>query len=370
MKGKSSSLELRVGLFLAVVLALAALAIFAVGEKSGLFESKTTLYGYFDDISGLVEGAIVRLAGLDVGIVSDIQFPEELDRRQARVELSIKSRYMDRIREDSVALIDSKGLLGDKIINITLGTPKVPPLEDGDVIETRRVPSFEDLAAKLDEAVSSFTEMTGDLATDEAKADIGRILSSTAAVMEQVERGDGFAHRFFYDPEYGEQIEGLLRDSRVLMVQLAQTAARLDRTVAAIEHGDGLAHELIYGDSGKQLIADLRRTTAHIEAVAREVREGEGLVHDLVFEPEHARALAELNQAATRMNAIIGDIQKGRGTIGGLVVDPSVYEDLKTILGNVERNVLLKALIRFTMKEGDIERPATMDAQPVDEEKE
>ena len=60
MSKKVSSTELRVGIFLAIAFAMAALAIFAVGEKSGLFEEKTTLYVYFDDISGLVEGANAR----------------------------------------------------------------------------------------------------------------------------------------------------------------------------------------------------------------------------------------------------------------------------------------------------------------------
>jgi phospholipid/cholesterol/gamma-HCH transport system substrate-binding protein len=149
------------------------------------------------------------------------------------------------------------------------------------------------------------------------------------------------------------------------VVRLREAADRIDRTVAEIEKGDGLMHELVYGESGKQMIADLQASTAQIAEVIREVREGNGLLHRLVYEEEDARILAELNQAATRVNRIIANIERGRGTLGGLVVDPSVYEDLKTILGNVERNVLLKALIRFTIKEGDIERPADFPAAPV-----
>ena len=63
----------------------------------------------------------------------------------------------------------------------------------------------------------------------------------------------------------------------------------------------------------------------------------------------------------------MANLEKGRGTVGGLMVDPSVYEDLKTILGNVQRNVLLKALIRFTIKQGDIERPAHLRTRRVPE---
>ena len=90
-----------------------------------MFESKTTLYAYFGDVSGLVQGAPVRLAGLDVGTVSDIEFAEP-PRSEARVTLKIKTRYLHRVRRDTVVLIDSKGLLGDKILNMTLGTPSSP----------------------------------------------------------------------------------------------------------------------------------------------------------------------------------------------------------------------------------------------------
>src|SRR5690349_6633235 len=124
----------------------------------------------------------------------------------------------------------------------------------------------------------------------------------------------------------------------------------IDRSLAAVEHGDGMVHELIYGESGKATIRDLQNAAAELAAAVRQVREGNGFLHSLLYEPDNARALNELNQAATRLNHIMAEIEKGRGTLGGLIVDPTVYEDLKKILGNVERNVLLKALIRFTIK--------------------
>jgi phospholipid/cholesterol/gamma-HCH transport system substrate-binding protein len=103
---------------------------------------------------------------------------------------------------------------------------------------------------------------------------------------------------------------------------------------------------------------------AELAAAVRQVREGNGFLHSLIYEPDNARALNELNQAAARLNHIVSEIDKGHGTLGGLIVDPTVYEDLKKILGNVERNVLLKALIRFTIKEDELRRPATMKVEP------
>ncbi len=372
MSRASAAQNLRVGLFLAFGLLLAGVAIFAVGEKSGLFEGKTTLYVYFGDISGLVEGAPVRLAGLDVGTVSKIAFPADIKQQQARVTLSIKDRFMARIRADSVAVIDSKGLLGDKIVNLTLGSASQPQVPAGGTLKTRAAPSIEHLATNIEEAIASITKVAKSasdaiegLGSEQVRNDVGRIAASTANILDQIERGPGFAHRALYDPKYGQQVEGLLLDARTAISRLGDAAQRIDHTVAAVQNGDGFAHELVYGETGKATMQQLHDAAEELSSVVHQIRDGDGLLHNLIFDQDNGRMVAELDQAATRLNHIMGEIEKGRGTIGGLVIDPSVYEELKSILGNVERNVLLKALIRFTIKENGIARPAHLQVREV-----
>jgi phospholipid/cholesterol/gamma-HCH transport system substrate-binding protein len=356
--------NVRVGLFLAFGILVAGFAIFAIGSQSGMFESKTTLYAYFSDVSGLVQGAPVRLAGLDVGTVSNIEFAPP-PRSEARVTMKIKTRYLHRVRRDTVVLIDSKGLLGDKILNMTLGSPSSPEVRDGDTLPTRSAASIEHITSKVDEALSAVTEVTKtaneaikQLTTEQAREDFARIVHSTAAILEEVERGKGLAHRAFYDPEYAEQVEGILAGAHAAMNRLNSALERADHTLAEVEHGDGMAHEIIFGETGRDTMTGLRDAASGLAAIAEEVRDGKGLAHNLIYDPDNGQAIKELNEAAARLNRMMANLEKGRGTVGGLMVDPSVYEDLKTILGNVQRNVLLKALIRFTIKQGDIERPS------------
>lgn len=367
MTRASNKLALRVGLFLTGGLVVAALIIFAIGEKRGLFQRKVTLYAHFDNISGLVAGAPVRLAGLDVGTVAHIEFPSELERKEARIELNIERRYLDRIRHDSRALVDSKGLLGDKIINITLGSSDAPPHVDGDTLTTRAGPTIEDLATQVEEVLTSVTQVSRSadtaiqaLTTEQVRSDVGRIVRSTANMLEEVEYGDGLLHRLIYEPSYADDIGATLVHLRGAMARAESTADRADRILAAVESGTGSLHELVYGTTATETLAALRDSSTDLSAILGEVREGDGLVHALIYDAEQLRMLDELGELATRMNRMAGEVEHGRGTIGGLLVDPSVYEDMKTILGNVERNVLLKALMRFTIKEGDIERPAPM----------
>jgi len=372
MSRESSATNLKVGIFLSAAVVTMGIAVFMVGQKSGLFEGKTELHAYFADINGLVEGAPVRLAGLDVGTVSEIRFPEQLEQRKARVTLSIKSRYMTRIRADSVAFVDSKGLLGDKLINITLGTEAAAELPEGGTLTTKTAPSIEHITGKLEEAIASITQVTktADLAIQEistvqVRTDIGRIAGSVANILQQVESGKGLAHDLLFDERNGEELHGMLVDARGSLAELRSALERADRTVAAIEKGDGLAHELLYGEKGKLVMTHLEDSAADVSALVRDARESKGLLHALVFDPENAKAVTELTEASERINRIMAKIEAGRGTLGGLIVDPSVYEDLKTVLGNVERNVLLKTLIRMTIKEGDIERPANVPATHV-----
>jgi phospholipid/cholesterol/gamma-HCH transport system substrate-binding protein len=126
--------------------------------------------------------------------------------------------------------------------------------------------------------------------------------------------------------------------------------------VTEVESGKGTLHEVIYGENGKQAISDLSSAAREIDAVVREVREGKGVLHSLVYEEGNSNFLRELNELSATLNRVVQDIDKGRGTIGGLVRDPTVYEDLKTTLGNVQRNVLLKALIRYTVDKENLRR--------------
>jgi hypothetical protein len=53
------------------------------------------------------------------------------------------------------------------------------------------------------------------------------------------------------------------------------------------------------------------------------------------------------------LRAMLSDMRQGKGTLGALLVDPSVYEDLKMLLGNVQRNQTLRALVRYSIQRDD-----------------
>jgi phospholipid/cholesterol/gamma-HCH transport system substrate-binding protein len=367
MSADEKKTALRVGVFLALSVAVTMFAVFTLGSNGGIFASKSTLYVHFADINGLVPGAPVRLAGLDVGNVRKITFSDDLEQREARIELSIRDRFMSRIRADSRAFIDSKGLLGDKLVNITIGNPKSPPLHDGDTLKTRTSPSIEQLTNKVNDAVTSITRATDEaglfletLADPELRADLKRMLHSAADIAEGVQQSDSVAHRLIYDKRYADEIGGILEETRRTMSGLRAAVEHVQAVASAVRSGDGTLHELVYGRGGVQTLTDLQRAAFELGTLVQAVRTEPGLLHTLIYDEKSGEILQQWAELSERVNRISRSVEQGRGTIGALLIDPSVYEDVKTVLGNIERNVLFKALIRFTIKEDGIKRPALM----------
>jgi phospholipid/cholesterol/gamma-HCH transport system substrate-binding protein len=94
--------------------------------------------------------------------------------------------------------------------------------------------------------------------------------------------------------------------------------------------------------------------------VAGKLNRGEGMAGALLTDPQGKQLVTDLATLAARLDRISNNVEHGRGTVGGLLVDPSVYEDMKTVLGNIERNVFFKALVRMTIKEDGLKRPAAV----------
>ena len=119
--------QLRVGAFVLAGLLVFFGLVYMLGRTAGLFERQYRLVADFASVGGLIQGATVRLAGVAVGRVGAIRLPEA-GADKVRVELSIARRVRDRIRADSIARIETLGLLGDRIVEVSLGSPGAPVL--------------------------------------------------------------------------------------------------------------------------------------------------------------------------------------------------------------------------------------------------
>lgn len=125
-------LAIRTGLFVALGLVVAGVVVFFIGQESRLFQRQVTYRVYFPNVQGLSDKSPVWLGGLEVGKVTNIFFSEDPQDPRLEVQLRVSARYQDRVKKDSTAQLTSMGVLGDKAVDISLGTPTAPPLEPGE----------------------------------------------------------------------------------------------------------------------------------------------------------------------------------------------------------------------------------------------
>ena len=74
--------------------------------------------------------------------------------------------------------------------------------------------------------------------------------------------------------------------------------------------------------------------------------------------------MGNMSAMSDDLREIVANMKAGRGTLGALLVDPSVYEDIKQLVGNVERNQVLRALVRYSIKQNE-NRPHVDVREPV-----
>ena len=128
--------EMRVGGVILIALTIMVAVVFAIGGQSKLFGHKVKYRILFSGTGGLYTGDPVLLTGVEVGNVSSIGFPEDLNAQKIQVEIEVSKDVAARIRRDSRARIASASLVYGKLVEISLGTQAAEAVPEGGFIES------------------------------------------------------------------------------------------------------------------------------------------------------------------------------------------------------------------------------------------
>jgi len=139
------STAFRLGFFVVTTLLILATGIFLIGNKKFLFSPTYRVKADFPNVSGLNNGADVRVGGIHEGTVTRIDLPSRSDQK-VTVEMSMERSTQNVIKKDSIASIKTEGLLGDKYIEVSFGSNKMATVRDGDVIGGQPAVDVSDLA--------------------------------------------------------------------------------------------------------------------------------------------------------------------------------------------------------------------------------
>jgi len=349
-------LAMRAGLFVAIGLAVASVVVMVIGQQSRLFERKTTYRAYFANVQGLSDESPVWLGGLQVGRVTGINFSPDPNDPRLEVRFQVAARYTDRVRQDSVAQLSSMGVLGDKAVDISLGSASSPPVEPGGVLLSSAGGDLSSLLSSASQVMENSVAISKSLraavetyANPELTSDVTRGVAALRALLEEVEKGEGVLHALIYDKQAGREVRGLLANASRAAARVDGAVGELEGMLREVRTGDGTAHALIYGQEGAKALSELGSAAGQLAGLIEDAKKSpNGAVHQLVY--GDARGMfADLGSAAADLKKITATVAKGDGTVGGLISDPTVYEDLREVIGNVKRNRILRALVRFSL---------------------
>lgn len=376
---RENAVKLRVGVFVILALLTFLGLIYALGARARLFESRYTIHAEFTEVGGLLEGATVRLAGVQIGRVTAVTLPGQPGGK-VRVDLTIAKRFSDRIRKNSVARIETQGLLGDKIVEITVGDVTAPPLAPGEMLVSRDPADFSRIIASGAETAKNVAELAISLRETADKVNQSKIIENAAAtvgklgnVVDQVERGPGWAHALLYEePVALRRLNDLIASTQTVIDRVEkgqgavgvlaspegtasakQFVAAMDRISRMVEHPEGeqgLLPGLLFDPKYRPLLDDLKTTAHNLREVSDRVAGGRGTLGSLVADSgdqsDLQLTLHDLRAAVANLKAISEKINTGEGTVGALIVDPTVYERLVSILDGAQRSFLLRSMIR------------------------
>jgi phospholipid/cholesterol/gamma-HCH transport system substrate-binding protein len=243
-----SSRLIGVGAFVLGGVALFAAGLFLIGDRRGLFADNFEVYAEFGKLAGLENGATVRVAGMDAGEVIAIHVPTR-PTAKFRVRMRIRESLHGVVRSDSVASIQTEGLVGNKFLQIEAGSDQSPPAPDGSTIQSRDPFDIADLLLQMSDTLRMVTETVETLQGDVQKA--------VRAVSDAAVEGRDIVLRARDD------VEMILQDAR-------RIAQNVQSIAGDISGGKGTIGKLITDD---QLYLQARNVAAEAERVVADLRE-------------------------------------------------------------------------------------------------
>jgi phospholipid/cholesterol/gamma-HCH transport system substrate-binding protein len=296
--------QLKVGVLILIAIIILAFAAVRLGQAGNLFGKRFQLVSFVANASGLRIGGPVTVAGQLAGTIKDIQFlPPDLDTtRNLKLLLEVDRKLTDQVRADSRAKIKTMGLLGDKVFDISVGTPRYRTLHEGDTLVIAPSIDYEAVVQQASGAISEVVGLTRDL----------------KKVTGGITRGEGTL--------------GQLVTNRQLYDQLNGTLARTSALMSRLENPRGTIGRLL---EDPQLYYSLNRTVASADTIIRQITAGNGSVGKLMRDDT---LYVHLVSVVSRADSLVGAMASGKGTMQKLFTDQQLYDMLlKTVteLNNV-----------------------------------
>jgi phospholipid/cholesterol/gamma-HCH transport system substrate-binding protein len=314
--------ELKIGVLTIAAVIVAAVTIFAVMGSRGFFWQRYTLKTRFPNVAGLKDGSPVRVAGVEVGSVTDVLFNGD----QVDVVFQVNNRVRERVTTNSVAVLGSVSLLGLSSVDITAASSGTP-IPDGGYVPTGKSPaSLSDVTTQAQAGIDELTGLIKDMRAgkgtmgklmtdDQFYKEINQFVASATDVTNAIRSGRGSISRFINDPQIANSLQGSLNN--------------LEEMTRRINAGEGSLGKLVNDDAfAKSVIG----ATDNLRTLTDRLNAGQGTAGKLMTDPA---LFNQLKSLADRLDLLTKRLNDGEGTIGQLLKDRQLYENMNGTVSDV-----------------------------------
>ncbi|MCU0657099.1 MAG: MlaD family protein [Polyangiaceae bacterium] len=328
------SIEVKVGMLILVAVTILAAFVLIMGGLN--FQPTYSVFVDFDNPGGIQTGAPLKIAGVRIGNVSEIQFRGVVinpttQRRDplVRLRVSVEKRYREAIRENASFYVTTQGVLGEQFLAVDPGSQDRPTLGDGAVVRGLDPPRLDMLLAEGYELLHTTIQ-----AMRENRKDISEAFDGLRDTLK------GTGHFFNTNRDRLDRIaanvekitvdtDELIRAGRSKYVdnpQIDRIINNVERTTAVINRdADALLRD------SRETLANARRLSAAVgsEEETRKLQKTLADVSDVAARAKLATADAQ---------SVIAHIKKGNGSVGNLVMSEQLYDDLQEMVRDLKHN--------------------------------
>lgn len=284
--------ELKVGIVVTIALLLLIFTVFFAGGIETIFSPKVEIKAQIKDVKGLRKGSPVWISGIEIGSVKSIDLHAEYG---TLVNMSINKDAAKYIKKDSTVTVQTIGLLGDKYIEISMGSPDAAPISAGDTIKGTEQVEIKDIVRAGSNTLIKITEFIGEL----------------EGFLKKIEKGaTGIANsKFLTDPQ--------------LYNNLQDVSKSLSAILKDYKESEGTLKKLIDDPS---LYNKMLSATSLVEEFGKKATEGSGSLKRLAEDPV---LYENLSKASKQLSDILEKIEAGEGVVGSLVKDKKLETEFK-----------------------------------------
>jgi phospholipid/cholesterol/gamma-HCH transport system substrate-binding protein len=316
-------------MFVLAGLLLFAIALFMIGERQLAFAERFVVYTEFTSLTGLQPGAIVRVSGARAGSVTDIEPPAHPDAK-FRVRLEITEDLHQLVRRDSVAAIQTEGLVGGSFLAVSTGTRAAPEAPEGSTIPSREPFLLADLFKQMSDTIGKVNATVDDVRVgikntlayidttvdntnaiiDEVSEDVkvlvstsARITSDAAQIAEGIRKGEGTLGRLLKDDELYQRVTAIARSAETVAADTERAVKQARQVLESLQLKDGQL---------AGVTANLRQTLAEARTAMAGLSDNmEALKHNFLFRGFFNRRgyfnLADISPEEYRKGALTKD---------------------------------------------------------------